>query len=179
MNKSCSQCGVEFRTPQSKRKFCSRECFYESMRREDARYHPQVRTCTVCGKDFVFKWQGREAHKGLYCSRACSSIGRKGQVPDQLGEKHWNWKGGRVKWPGGYMAIRVNGKYVLEHRYLMAQHLNRPLLPGETVHHINGQKDDNRIENLELWANKHGRGQRVEDLLAWAKETVALYGDKQ
>jgi hypothetical protein len=146
------------------------------MRQEDARYHPQIRTCTVCGKEFVFRWQGRPQHKGLYCSRACSSIGRKGQVPDQLGEKHWNWKGGRVEWPGGYTAVRIEGKYVLEHRHVMSQVLGRELLPEETVHHINGDKADNRAENLQLWSSRHPKGQRVADLVAFAREVLALYG---
>jgi hypothetical protein len=158
MEKTCAQCGASFNTPNSGRKFCSRSCFYESMRNPDARYHPQQRTCKVCGKEFTFKWQGRKYHKGLYCSRVCSSIGRKGQVPDQLGEKHWNWRGGRVEWTGGYIAVRVDGKYVLEHRHVMAQHLGRDLTAQETVHHKNGDKADNRIENLEVRVGRHGKG---------------------
>ena len=59
----------------------------------------------------------------------------------------------------------------------MEQHLGRPLLPDETVHHKNGVRDDNRIENLELWSNSHPYGQRVEDKIAWALEILERYKD--
>ena len=44
------------------------------------------------------------------------------------------------------------------------------------MHHKNGQRADNRIENLELWSKSQPSGQRVVDKLRWAREIVALYG---
>lgn len=60
---------------------------------------------------------------------------------------------------------------------VMAEHIGRALLPDENVHHKNGDRADNRIENLELWSKFQPAGQRVSDKLAWAREILARYGD--
>src|SRR5574342_813633 len=88
-----------------------------------------------------------------------------------------------TKW--GYKRLTMHGHpnaaksgAIFEHVYIMSKHIGRPLYKGETVHHKNGERLDNRIENLELWSKSHPFGQRVKDKIEWCKEFLAQYGYK-
>lgn len=65
---------------------------------------------------------------------------------------------------------------MLEQRLVMSKYLNRPLLKHETVHHKNGNRQDNRLSNLELWSKSQPSGQRVSDKIKWAQKLLKEYG---
>ena len=110
----------------------------------------QDKACGNCGKVRPV----REDNKARYC-RFCA--GKLFHPPPRRGENSPSWKGGRHYNGLGYVTLRIDGKRKLEHRLVMEQLIKRPLLPNEVVHHLNGIKDDNRKENLQLVVRrKHG-----------------------
>ena len=92
----------------------------------------------------------------------------------------------------GYVEIKVSaedlekygeskrnfrGGWLREHRLVMAKSLGRKLLAEENVHHIDGDRSNNNIENLELWSRSQPSGQRISDKVKWAREIIELYGE--
>lgn len=132
-----------------------------------------VADCVVCGQHFEryvepSKIRSGKA-KGVYCSRKCKGVALSA-------DKHPMWIGGRITEADGYVMVftpdhpRANNKgYVFEHRLVMESHLGRHLEAQEVVHHKNGNRSDNHIDNLELFASnaEHKRAEAREPDRCW------------
>ena len=99
-------------------------------------------TCEACGQTYI-RPHGKT--KRRFCSRSCAMKGRVrvGQSAHPDGSTYVH--------SSGYIQQKRNGKWAMQHRLVMEQHLGRALAPNERVHHKNGVRDDNHPNNLELW----------------------------
>ena len=141
----------------------------------------------ITRRKYVKKWRANRVAIGFYgkCKICLGNLGRNEGYKSRRtngicikcnkGEYHQNWKGGYLN-SDGYRVIKIGGgKQMLQHRLVMEKFLGRKLFVDETVHHKNGSRDDNRIENLELWVGAPVRGIKIEDAIEWAKEILRRY----
>ena len=146
----------------------------------------RVKTCKVCKSEFKYSKDRKLTClpcRNIASRTPCLSCGEPSHQShdfcklcvDRSGSNNNNYKGGSRYLSKGYVMLKIEGKFMYEHRKIMSEHLGRELLAKETVHHLNGVKTDNRLENLELWSSSHPAGQRVSDKVAWAKELLRLY----
>lgn len=194
---TCQQCGAPFnllpgfvaayrkkhgRDPM----YCSRTC--TGLARRTQTEADQTFECEHCGKTVDRRrYQRSTGHTKFYteqkyCSPECKILGQAVRAEKRFlaGDIGRHVKKHGYVWLSIPANISRTGKKteMLEHRWVMEKHLGRPLLKGETVHHINGERADNRIENLELFSSRHGPGQRVVDMVNFAGETLIRYWDQ-
>lgn len=148
--KVCPTCKKQFKSQNGT--YCSIGCYYAVRERP-------VQSCPVCKKEFK-KPGSRQKH----CSHKCSEIASRGTKPDRHKEKVKDGHGYtlvRVDDDSPFVSMRNKTGYIKEHRLILSQRLGRVLLQDETAHHKNGIRHDNRPDNLELRALKHGKGATV------------------
>lgn len=191
-NGVCASCGLPlYRKPshwaKNLKAFCNKTCRKSSKSRNIA--GQRFGKLLVIKFNNVDKWNTAKWECLCDCGKTTVTTGRRlingttkscGCIKYCVGYKSPTWKNGKTKTPNGYVRVRdqLTGKVLgFEHVVVMAQILGRPLYKGESVHHKNGIRDDNRPENLELRASQHGKGQAIEDLIQWAKEILARYDD--
>ncbi len=146
----CLRCGELFKPATNRSTYCSLEC------------KRGVGVCENCGKSYIYSHHGakRFCSKECYYDQTCPD----GTVIDDPNGYTL------IKVPLGTPGVKLNSKgrarWMWTHRYVMQQELGRPLLKSEEVHHMNGDRKDNRPENLELWAQSQPSGVRVKDYLS-------------
>ena len=112
--------------------------------------------CLTCGENFDTTLSKIRNGGGKYCKTKCYWESKKESMK---GKKHWNWKDGKSKTVDGYIRIwspnhpfATRKKQVLQSRLVAEKALNRYIIKEESIHHINGKKNDDRLENLYLFS---------------------------
>lgn len=155
---TCKHCGDEF-ISRHKQSSCTNRCRTNATRGLKRAKPLPPKRCPHCKKEFIPKRKTI-----LCCSKRCAY--NEGNAKRGLkGDKNPNWRGGVAPHgKSGYVRQYVEGRgTMLQHRVVMEQKLGRRLAKGENVHHINGIRDDNRPENLELWKKHQPPGQRSDE----------------
>jgi hypothetical protein len=146
------------------------------------RFSEQTWKCLCdCGKEVILRGSKLRGGRSVSCGCLRNELsGARGRA--QLIGNKYKWKGGLYKTTDGYCRVLVSGHpradvrgYVFEHILVMQNHLGRVVEPYETVHHKNGIKGDNRIENLELRIGNHGPHAAIEEVVSYALGVLKKY----
>jgi hypothetical protein len=132
-------------------------------------------TCPVTLKD------GSKCRNVKYSKEMCK---KHYQANHRYGDPLADFK--KERDPKSYILVPSHGHpngnsngAIMEHRLVMSSHLERPLYKHENVHHVNGNRHDNRLENLELWSTWQPPGQRIHDKINWAIELLQTYAPEK
>lgn len=169
----CQNCFIEFMGRKTQ-KYCCKKCHEDNPKTKEKKrlnakklYYENIEK----RREYTRNWaaQSLRKKKGLPIDFP--------RMANHQGEGHISKKGYRYFGIKGHPLANKHGR-VPQHTMVMTEFLGRPLNKGESVHHKNGIRHDNRIENLELWHKGQPSGQRVEDKIKWCKEFLKEYGIK-
>ena len=183
--KTCLECQSTFYPEKSHTKYCSKKCcdiFNQRMTTEKFRNNPELRKKKNDYERERRRIKGRSRDKKKHAEEEKKRYWKKNGIHSESDLK-CGPKGSGTITRYGYRQITLKNHpnsrrcgTMFEHVLVMSNHLGRPIEKGETIHHKNGIRHDNRIENLELWSKSHPQGQRIEDKIAWCKEFLDFYG---